>query len=92
MTPGFLEEAVELADGRRGGGIEIAGVFQPQDDHLQTRITDDLANLLIENIGGSEEQITLSMHDGNARHGTARARREFGEVPLIVEVVFDQFR
>ena len=81
-------EAVEFADREGGGGVDVVGVEEPQDDDLDGRGVHEGADLVLEDVGGAEEEVALDVDD---RDGVAGLRGGLlGEFAALVEVVLDE--
>jgi len=78
----------QFAERHDAGGIEVACVFESQDDDLEVGVGDEALDLGLKEFGGSEEEGTFDVDDGNAGIGALLFAVKFTELSLLGDFIF----
>lgn len=70
----------QILESHDAGGIEVAGIFQSEDDDFDVRVQSGALDLGAEDFGGSKEEIALDVDDGDG-----------GDVPGVGIFFFTKF-
>ena len=74
----------KILQGECPGGVEIAGVFQAQNDGANVGVFGELPKLFFHHIGGTEEEVALDVHEGNGRWCFVLITVHFRQLPALV--------
>ena len=90
MQAFFPHEKDQVLQRHHARRVEMAGVFQTQDDHLDRRVRDGPLDLRAEQLGRAEKQIALDVDDRDRRDRALTFLAHFPQFAFLAELVFDQ--
>ncbi len=86
----FPHEEDQVLQRHHAGGVEMAGVLQAQDDHLDRRIGDGALDLRAEQFRRAEEQVALDVDDRDRRDRPLALLAHFAQFAGLAELILDQ--